>query len=278
MLTLYIAGASNNSTTGNVARKYYIEITPQSWTFGFCWAIIYSWLVLQLFYIVSTIFRRGLYGDFLYVTPPLITPVFYVALCVNLICNTLWLVLWARELILVCLFIIIGAAVTVYIPIVSCAYRTVKYEEEMVDGGCKKDIWMVRVLIQNGLGFYAAWLSIAWLLNLAIVIAYKNNIDQSIASTTSLILLGVELATYFILDIFVINKYTHYIVSPYITAMLALAGSMDKNWDATKSNSINTAALFGIACIGLIVKLVTIFVAPEVKKRIGKNQVWNVKA
>ena len=249
-----------------------MEISPSPWIFILIWNIIYGFIILQIIYTLTTFFRRGLHGEYMYVSPPLLPPLFFLANCVNGVMSTVWNATITQEKLVVSLVILAGMMLCVYVSVVTTAYQTEQYAEELTLAGCAKDVWIVRVLFLNGAGFYAAWLTIAFILGVGRNSAYRGNLDQSIASTMSLVLYGVVLASYFILDNFILKKYTRYIIGPYIVAILAFAGSMAQNWDPMKANSINTAALFGISCLGFLVKLFTI----TEKHRCKRNRVVDI--
>jgi hypothetical protein len=54
----------------------------------------------------------------------------------------------------------------------------------------KVDIWLTRILVQNGISVYATWCTIATNLNLAMVIAYRSSFYAS-PQTAGTVALGV---------------------------------------------------------------------------------------
>ena len=63
-------------------------------------------------------------------------------------------------------------------------------------------------IVHNGLGMYATWVTIATLLNFAIVLAYEDGIglDQHIASSISLSILAFEIVAFAFVDNFLFEK------------------------------------------------------------------------
>lgn len=124
-----------------------------------------------------------------------------------------------------------------------------------------KEIWMVRFFIQNGIAFYATWVSIAANLNFAIYISWRLGADIQNASTAALFLVLGAIINYFILENFVWRRYLHYTFSPWIVIFVALVGSLTKNWQAsspTRNNIITLIML--IIVIFLIIARIILFI------------------
>ncbi len=94
---------------------------------------------------------------------------------------------------------------------------------------------------------------------------YKDGSDvtdlelaQDESSTIVLSILSFEIVLWFGLDIFVLDKYTRYLFSPYVTLTVALAGVVQKNYnlDTAYRNSIFSLVLLIAAVTCLLVKLV----------------------
>ena len=145
-------------------------------------------------------------------------------------------------------------------------------------------------IILNGLATYAAWCSIATLLNVNIVLAYIVDIELHIASSIALgehaffILndfkycklshqsslslfivlyfllvsgaLALDILVYAVVDLVLFEKHFRYVYTPYIVLAVALTGSLEKNWDSANSNTIFTVAICCMAAILFCVKFV----------------------
>ena len=243
------------NTTGDISDKYYIEITPSGWTFTI-WAFIYLWQISWIIYAVVNLFRKTDLGP-AYAHPSIISvPFCFVYFC-NMCFNAGWMVLWDRQVLEAAFAFLFLIALTLYICLV-LAYRGLdRNANSLMKQNRKKDIWLVRLLVHNGLGIYATWTTIATLLNLAIVITYRSNpaIKQDIASTVALGVLSLEIIVFLITDLTILDRYTRYTVTPYIVLIVALTGSITKNWTPGARNSIFTAVLLGVACCAAILKL-----------------------
>ncbi|CAH1775608.1 unnamed protein product [Owenia fusiformis] len=259
------------SSNTNISEKYYLEITPAGWTFSL-WGFIYAWQALWLIYATCALCRRSVEGP-LYVSPDIFPSSLFVIYMFNNANNIAWLFLFDREYIQYSLIVIALTPFTLYIMMLISCKQLDKYGSVMIQQGMGKDIWMVRVFLHNGLGIYAAWTTIATLLNFAMVLTYYAGMSQDTACTISLGVLAMELIIYFVTDNFLFDKYLRYTIVPYIVVIVALIGSIAKNWDVTKRNSIFTAALLGTAGLCFLVKLVLVIWRSRTRPTFeGKNR------
>ena len=241
------------NTTGGISDVYYTEITPAGWTFS-VWGLIYAWQAAWLIYGVSTIFRRTSYG-YLYIAPGHMHPSLYLVFAFNLLTNIGWLLLWDRQLPQYALIMIIMTALSLYVCLGISFLRLHARGSVLKREGYGYEVWLVRILVQNGLGLYAAWVTIASLINVDVVMQYTSGIAQHIASTVCLCFLLLAIVSWFFFDNFLADAYTRYTVTPYPLLVFALTGSLVKNWDMTKSNSVLTAVLLATACVATILKV-----------------------
>ena len=240
--------------------KYYLDVTPADWTFLMT-APIYLWQGIWLFYGVSLICRRTEEGP-LYVMYPVLPPILYIVFSFALACNVAWLLIWDKQYMEVALVFINLMACTLYICLVVSMRRLSEWGHLMMRSKLGRDIWIIRILVQNGLGMYATWGTVAAVFNFAIVLTYRTGLSgdrQEVGSTVSLIVFTLEIIAWFTLDIFVFEKLLRYLITPYIVILVSLVGILNKNWDPTKRNSIYTATLLGAAFFLTLVKVVLIF-------------------
>lgn len=187
-------------------------------------------------------------------------PALYVVFMVNNVVVVAWLVLWDRQWIELALLDIIFAPFTLYI----CLVLSFKYLYDNIEvlqhRGAGKEVWLVRCLVQNGLAFFATWVSIATLLNFAIVLTYVWSVDMQLSSSVALAGLMLEILFWFGFDTFVFDKYVRYTVTPYVVLVIALAGSVSKNFDldTNNRNSVFIAVLLGVAILVFIVKILLV--------------------
>ncbi|KAJ0022910.1 hypothetical protein NQD34_015044, partial [Periophthalmus magnuspinnatus] len=255
--------------TSNVSNEFTTQVTPSGWTFAI-WGIIYAFMASVLVYVLSGVFRKNAYG-YVYCSPPVLPRGFFVMLSLNLSLNVAWLFLWDRSLMIPAVIFLIFIALTNYAVIAfSClglnAYGAWLYKNHKVD------LYLIRVLVQNGIAIYATWTTIASLVNLNIVLTTEANMSQTDASTTVLSLLVVVIATWFVLENWLLEKHVRYILSIYPAVIWALTGVFTNNYDASapSRNNIFIAALLGVGCC-LCVTRVGLVVWRHLKHPLYKN-------
>jgi uncharacterized protein YacL len=129
-----------------------------------------------------------------------------------------------------------------------------------------KDIWLNRFLVQNGLGFFLTWLSLASNLNFANFLSYSANIDQSIGSTVALVIIIGVIGTYFVLENFIWQRYLVYMFTPWFVVVVALIGSLNKNWSSSSPNRNNIITLVLLICVIILIAIkITMFVLYHTK-------------
>lgn len=245
------------SSTGNVSDEFVTEITPSGWTFAI-WGIIYTFLALVLVYILSGICRKNAYG-YVYCSPPVLPHGFFVAWCLNLVLNIGWLLLWDRKFAVAALVFLILITLTNYSVIFFSCWGLSNYGA-WLDKYHKADLWLHRVLIQNGVAIYATWTTIASLVNLTIVLNYDANMPHTDAATLSLSVLIVVLIVWFILENSVLDKHVRFILTIYPVVIWALTGVFLKNYNAaspTRNNNF-TAALLSIAGVLFVTRIILV--------------------
>ncbi|XP_071341244.1 uncharacterized protein [Trachinotus anak] len=234
------------SSTSNISDEFETEITPAGWTFTI-WSIIYTFLALVLVYLFSGIFRKNVYG-YVYCSPAVLPHGFYVAWCLNMGLNTGWLLLWDRKLIPAALAFLILIALTNYIMIFFSCFGLHNFGA-WLNKYHKVDLWLHRVLIQNGIAIYATWTTIASLVNLAVLLKYNANMSQADAATVSLAILTVVLFVWFMLENTLLDKHVRFILTIYPVVIWAVTGVFTKNGEVSSRNNTFTVSLLAIGCI-----------------------------
>jgi len=56
----------------------------------------------------------------------------------------------------------------------------------------RRDVWLVRMLVQNGLAMFAVWGTVASMFNFAVVLTYRTGARQNVSSSVSLSILTLE--------------------------------------------------------------------------------------
>ncbi|WAR04414.1 hypothetical protein MAR_019783 [Mya arenaria] len=253
-------GGVFNNRTGDISDAFYLEVTPAGWTFTI-WGFIYAWQAAWLVYALVTICRRKV-GTYVYLMP-VFPSVLFFAYIFNNVSNVAWLFAWDQMKLAIALPLIALTPLTLFV----CLYFSFKtlYDnpDYLIRNGAIADIWLIRLLIQNGIAFYAAWVTVATFINVALVMTYKNGdlvntaVPQDVSSTVFLSVVLVVIVVWFSLDMSFLDKYTRYTFAPYITWTVALAGIISKNYDLDTAyrNSIISVVVQAVAATCLVVKI-----------------------
>lgn len=196
----------------------------------------------------------------LYTTPPFFSQWIFVSAILNFLCNIGWNFVWSLEYVQYALLFIALVPFFLYICIIISMYGLKVHGQELVNIGQKKDIVMTIIFVQNGLGVYATWVTVATLLNFAMVLHYYAGVELMTSTTATLGILAFEIVVWFFLDNFVFEKACRYFFITYCVVIYALVGSVDKNWDSNSRNSIFTAVLIAVSGFALVVKILLVII------------------
>ena len=237
--------AGFETSTGNVSDQYFLDITPDGWAFSI-WGLIYTWQALWHIYGWSFVCRPKATRSISLVT--------YWLYGGSNFGNIIWIYLWGNYQIVAALPFIIVVPVGLILSLSFTAWRTYKVTSTLqMNRWTKADLWATRILVHNGIAFYATWVSIAWLLNVAIVGHYFGALSLTDAGTLSLSLLLVEILVWFFLDIVILDRFTRYIQSVYIVVFVATTAIVTEHWNRADEEPRNHQ--FALALVLLVVLL-----------------------
>lgn len=249
------------SETGAVSDKYPTAFTPAGWTFSI-WTFIYAWQLLHSAYSLSLICRQTSNGQYLYVNPGHIHFSFYIVYLLNNGFNIGWIFLFDREFLEASFVFICLITVTLYIcGVIICRYLD-QSGSYLVSTGGMKEIWLTRVFTLNGIAFYGTWVTLASLLNFAIVLEHRAGVESITCAWVALGIVAAELLTWFTLETFVFDRYLRYCFGPYIVLPIALGGILSKNLDPASPapHLILVMVLLGLSLLLGLVKLIVMLV------------------
>ena len=238
--------------------RYVLDVTPADWSF-YQSAIIYFWQSLWLTYGVFNVCRRNDLG-YMYVVYPVLPPILYVVFAFSLACNISWLLIWDREYMEVALVFINLMSCTLFICLVVSLRRLNEFGYVMLSHGLNKELWFIRILVQNGLAMFAMWGCVAAMFNFGVVLTYGTGAKQEVASTVSLSIFTLEILIWWVFDNVVFEKYLRYLFSPYVVLLISIAGIISKHYEKNKysTNTIYTVILFGLVSLLFIIKCVLV--------------------
>ena len=191
----------------------------------------------------------------------------YFCYIINNCLNIAWLIVFDSEYNIAAVVIIALNGLSLVVALI-ISHRTIRKSiGEFQKYGMMREVWMVRFMVQNAFAFYCAWISIASLVNLSLVLAYDANLDPSLACTICLVILASEIIVWVSLDLFVIYNYTNYLFSPYCVLPVAIGGILSRNFNPWHHNTIITLLLLLISIIALLTKIVVMLVRHRMWKR-----------
>ncbi|XP_042751253.1 uncharacterized protein LOC122194334 [Lagopus leucura] len=242
------------TTPGNISEKYSTDFTPAGWTF-LIWNVIYAWQLAWLLYALSGICRRNELGC-VFMKPDLLPVPFYMAWILNNGLNVGWLFLWDREYLLPALLLLAALTFTTGAALF-ISHRALRIHSTWFVKGHQADLWLIRILVQNGLALYATWTTIATLLNFAVVLIYKWDVSNETATTASLSILTLMLVMWFCQENFFLDKYVRYNLTVYPVVIIALTGSMCKDFSISSptTNGVFIVVLLALTCFIFAVRL-----------------------
>ncbi len=181
--------------------------------------------------------------------------------CANIVgacLNAAWLLTFDRQEIEAAFVTLLLYSVLYYVTLGITYAALDKASPRLVEQKRTVEIWLTRALLHNGLAMQATWVSIATLLNMAMVMTYRADpgVNTTDAATTSLSVLTVEIVVFAVTDLGFLDRYSRYTVTPYVVVVVALLGSISRNYKEGARNSTFTVVLLALAGCLLLAKLV----------------------
>ncbi|KAF6019753.1 hypothetical protein EB796_021981 [Bugula neritina] len=250
------------SSTGDVADKYEILISPAGWTFTI-WAVIYIWQFIHIIYSFTLICRKNKQGEYLYnANPSHIHFSFYIIYIINNCVNIAWIFVFDRELLVASTVVLFVIAISLYIcGIIICKYLD-HAAANLESSDLGKDIWMTRIFTLNGIGIYGTWTTIASLLNLAISLQHVAEVHPVTCAWVALGILTGELVIWFVMETFFFDRYLRYLFTPYVVLVVAFSGVLSKQLDPSNPAPylIYIIVLLSITVVLGLIKVLVMFV------------------
>ncbi|XP_062613331.1 uncharacterized protein LOC134275096 [Saccostrea cucullata] len=262
-------------STGDVSRKYPLMITPP-WPIYFIWYIVFALELVLILYGITTICRKTKGGRSIYLlslTPPRI----YGLLVANNLAVVLWLYLWNWEYTVASFIIVFTLPVTMYISFYTSLKQLFNNFAVLIQEDTQSEIWVVRFLVQNGLGFISAWQTIVMFINLGVVLRYEVGISDEIIFLALLGAMALLELAWFWLDVFVFDRYTRYILLPYIPWLAVCCGliwKLQTLFDAWGRDTITLFCCSVLALLCITVKIIFLIFRHKksnMKKNVDKS-------
>lgn len=240
--------------TGNISDMYPTQITPAGWTFSI-WGVIYTWQCLWIIYAWSFAFRPMQTH-----TIPWTTFLFYAFSSVY---NIIWIYVWGNEYPQVAFPFIFLLALSLYAAVGFAAVHLYRQSPKLraYHGSPaflrRIEPMVANVLVINGIGIYATWLTVATLANFSIVLQYFADLGAATTGTLMLSILTVEVLAYFTLENTILDRYARYVFIVYPVLIFSLAGILSNQWGIEeRQNPIFALVLGLLVCVLFIARIV----------------------
>lgn len=234
-------------TQNEISGTNQTEITPAASTFAL-WGFIYLYQAAWILYSLSLIWRGV---DILPIW-------FYLAYSIGNLSSVAWLIVWARGQLSLAFAVLALLAISLDIALYFALTGLKRYLDQFPNNEKlpnKIDVWCVRMLMQNGVAFYLAWVSIATCLNLCIALQYDMNANGTKAASGVLSVLMLLIISWFLMENYFFEEYTRYVFVEYIVLIVGLSGIMKKHWKDGKGNQSFVLALLILSIISLIARI-----------------------
>jgi len=188
----------------------------------YMWIFIFIWQAAWLAYGVSTIFRKSS-SDYLYKYPPVMHWLIYLNFSITNLLHIFCLTLWSQNLFGFATFYTALMFISLYIAVFMSLFKLSDYQREMYYTEKTRDVWSIRLLVQNGLFMYAAWSFVMFLITLSITLVHELKFSKENAHLLIIILMFIKLVAYFLVENFVLYRYCKFIFTPWLVYGLFLA-------------------------------------------------------
>ena len=258
IILLYVTGIISNSSNSFAETfyldKYELEVTPADWTF-YLSALSYLWQLAWICYGIYTVCKTVDDG-YMYRVFPVLPPILHVVFSFALACNISWLLIWDREYMEVALVFINLMTCNLYICLVVSLRRLNEVGTAMAKENLHAHIWLVRILVHNGLAMFATWGTVATMFNFAVVLTHRTGAELDVGGAVSFAIFTLEILVWWIFEHCVFEKALRYLFTPYIVVLVSIAGIISKNYNFDSPFSIFTLVLFGLVALFGVIKLI----------------------
>lgn len=238
-------------SVGRVGNDNPVDILPAGWTFS-VWILIYPWQGLWILYAWTFVFRP------LAVNPvsKLLLTLFIISCCLNIT----WLYFFANEIFTGSFVMILLLELILDAMLGVASYTAYNQVQEMIMNGQKRDVVLTQVLLINGIGIYETWITIAAQVNFAVALQYDYDVSSSTAAIVGLSIVLVEMGTWFVAEVTILDRYVRYSLTVYPVAIWALGGIIANNYKEGEASSILSVVAICIAGTLLVARLVLVVI------------------
>ena len=192
-------------------------------------------------------------------SPVVASPVYCTIYSLNFICNIGWIFLWDREKLVAASYVEWGIVLTNVLSL-AILIQNIEQDEHRLKEDQPKIYWTYIVLAFNGQATYTAWTVLAGLINFTVCLQYDDKVDVQTASTLYLSLLLIILLFWATLDCVFLDKFTRFLITPYLVVIWGLGGTISKKGSDPEVSDLTKNYLNGLIAIASILMALKIFV------------------
>ena len=247
-----------------------IYLIPPKWAINAAWAVMYTWLAVALAYSLSTLCRKGPYQTHLYMHPPLNPPSMFIGIICYFLCMMAWMAMYDRvDMIYAFIPFSVTNVTLIFAQIVAIrsARRSI---QEFTECLMTRELVIVSLTTHNALMLANSWLICYTSMFLNLVLD-DMGISSIVSGYCMLAILGVVIIVWFIMDVFILDKYVRYMVSPYVVVLFTLTTGLINTWDINQTLCLVSLGVVGIIAILTVAKTV-ILVYRHMRKPLAVKQ------
>lgn len=244
---------------GNVSREYPTQITPTGATFAI-WGFIYLFQSAWIVYSLTLLFRSN--------AADILPAKFYIYFMFSSVCTVCWLLVWVREELNLSLAFLVAAVISLACTVGEASIGLHDYLKQFPSATAKPntaDVWCVRLLVQNGIMFYAGWVTLATCINLVVALHYAHDFDADKVTTGVLAFMLCLILFWFIMQNFVVKEYSRFILAGYVPLIVGLSGVIQAHNPGSQDNNIFIVVNL-IHFVGFLVARLALIIVQEKKK------------
>lgn len=236
---------------GEIGKDNPVDVLPAGWTFSI-WIVIYPWQGLWLLYAWIFVFKSSA-----------INPISKLVLVIFIIScglNITWLYLFGNEKFTASFVMIFLLELTLDAMIGVASYTAYHQAQDLIENGQKRDVVLTQVLLNNGIAIYETWITAAAQVNFAVALQYDYDCSSSTAAIVALSIVLLEMGTWFMAEITILDRYVRYTLMVYPVVIWALTGIIANNYEDGEASSVLSVVAICIAGCLLMARLALVVV------------------
>jgi len=226
------------------------------------WRFIYAMSGLTCFYFISVLIRRHNRQPLFMVIKFVPDSLLYSYIIYHLTAGgPIWMQISKGGEFVSSFFVILGGGViTLLTGLITSSRSIEEHGSQLEREGLKKDLWCMRLIVQNTLALYIGWLSCASIIVLNKVLVFASGVELVRATYICLGILNAAILVWFVLETFAFDKYLRYTFMQYIPFILATVGNYVSRFDTETPYTIYFAVLMILASCLALVKIIVMVV------------------